>query len=442
MAWPAFTRHPSVGFSAGAIVGILLPFLGWGLTGGNPPTAGEVAGAPDPRAVIKPTYENILGDNNAAIASGEDLVKGPLQSAPVPLELVNLYTRRARLTGNYDDYGRAEDLITRLQTQFGATDSVCLARAKLHFALHRLSMAKQVLDGCPTLAGTAEDLGTRADIAFYSGRYKDAGLIYRALVDQVGAPQTYIQLALFSAKTGAAGEASAFLEAAEKRYHGASPVQESWLALQRGLIELDRGRYEEARALFTLADERLPGYWLNQEHLAEVARLMGDTPGAKRTYEKVVKATGAPEYLDALGSIEAAAGNSATSKDLLDRAEVIYTERAKRFPEAIAGHALAHYLSAAPQPAKALTLAEANFRNRPYGDAAIALAKAYLLNARPKDAARLLEQQIADGWDTAETYWILSLASQAAGDSARTKTAALEARRRNPHSATQYAFPF
>ena len=442
MAWPAFARRPFVGFFAGAIAGILLPLLGWGLTGGKLPTASGAAGVPVAGAVVKPTYEIILGDSNAAVASGETLVKGPLQSALVPLELVNLYTRRARLTGNYDDYGRAEDLVARLQAQFSATDSVCLARAKLHFALHRLSLAKQVLDGCPRLAGTAEDLGTRADIAFYSGRYKDAGIIYRALVDQVGTPQTYIQLALFSAKTGAPGEASAFLEAAEKRYHGASPIQESWLALQRGLIELDRGRNEEARALFTLADERLPGYWLNQEHLAEVTRLMGDTPGAKRTYEKVVKATGAPEYLDALGLIEAEAGNATISKGLLDRAETIYSERAKRFPEAIAGHALAHYLSAAPQPARALTLAEANFRNRPYGDAAIALAKAYLLNARPKDAARLLEHQIAQGWDTAETYWVLSLAADGAGDRTQAKTASLEARRRNPHSATQYAFRY
>ena len=98
--------------------------------------------------------------------------------------------------------------------------------------------------------------------------------------------------------------------------------------------------------------------------------------------------------------------------------------------------------SAAPQPAKALALAEANFRNRPYGDAAVALAKAYLLNARPREAARLLEQQLAQGWDTAETWWILSLAAKASGSAARAEAAAAEATRRNPHSATQYAFAF
>lgn len=387
----------------------------------------------------RPTFAKILADNQAAIASGEATVKGPIESALVPLELVNLYTERARLTGNYDDYGRAEALLARLPGKFDSLDGLCLARARLHYTLHRLSQAKAQLDLCPRLAGTVEDLGLRADIAFYTGRYKDAAIIYRALVNQVGTPQTYIQLALYNAKTGSPGEAAALMEAAEKRYHGGSALMLSWLALQRGLIELDRGRYEEARALFTLADERMPGYWLTDEHLAEIAKLKGDTAGAKRTYQDVVRRTGAPEYLDALGSIEAEAGNAAAAKTLLDRAEAIYTARAKRFPEAIAGHALAHYLKAAPQPAKALALAEANFRNRPYGDSAIALARAQLLNARPRDAMRGLEQQIEQGWDTAETYWVLSQAAKAAGDASRAKSAALEAIRRNPQSERQYA---
>jgi predicted Zn-dependent protease len=230
------------------------------------------------------------------------------------------------------------------------------------------------------------------------------------------------------------------MEAAEKRYHGGSVILESWFALQRGIIELERGKYDEARAMFTLADQRMPGFWLNEEHLAEVASLTGDKAAERRILEAVVKKTTAPEYLDWMASIEAEAGNAPAAKQLLDRAEAIYTERAKRFPEAIAGHALDHYLDAAPQPARALALAEANFRNRPHGDAAIALAKAHLLNDRPRDAVRLLEQEIAKGWDTAETYWTLSLAAEAAGNPARAKTAALEARRRNRNSATQYAF--
>lgn len=426
----------SVQFARVAAAGLAAIVLGCGLAACTP--HGDQSGRPVKAAPTGPTYETVLRETNAAIASGEGMVKDPIESALVPLELISLYTERARLTGSYDDYGRAEALLARLEPQYGGTDGVCLARAKLNYAVHRLAAARQILDGCPRIAGSVEDLLLRADIAFHTGRYKDAGAIYRALVNQVGTPQTYIQLALHSAKTGSPGEAAAFLEAAEKRYHGASPVMASWFALQRGLIELDRGRYEEARALFALADQRLPGYWLNEEHLGEAAELMGDTPRAKAIYEEVVRKTGLPEYLDALGSIEAQAGNSEIARKHLARAEAIYAQRAKRFPEAIAGHALEHYLDAAPDPAKALTLARANFENRPYGDAAIALAKAQLLDKRPAEAASLLEQQIAQGWDTAEAYWILSLAAKASGNVLRADTAAREAIRRNPQSATQY----
>jgi Tfp pilus assembly protein PilF len=397
---------------------------------------------PDTSAAGKPGYDKILAGYNEAIASGETMTKGPLESAAVPLELASLYTERASLTGDYGNYARAEDLLGRLDATFGDTDAVCVAKAKLHYTLHRLAKAKQVLDGCPRIAGQPADLGLRADIAFYSGRYKDAGIIYRALVNQLGTPQSYIQLALYSAKTGAPGEAAAFLEAAEKRYYGGSAVTLSWLALQRGLIELDRGRDEEARALFALADQRLPGYWLNEEHLAEATRLNGDAAAARKIYEDVVKKTGAPEYLDALAQIDADAGDAAAATPLLSRAEAIYDQRAKRFPEAIAGHALEHYLKAAPQPAKALALAQANYANRPYGEAAIALAKAQLLNHRPHEAAQLLERELAKGWDTPEAWWVLSLAAEASGDAGRAKTASLEALRRNPGSATQYAFKF
>lgn len=419
------------------LAGVLGPLSGIGLTGCKPPDR-----AANPAVVVKPAYEKVLADTNAAIASGEAMVKGPIQSALVPVELVSLYTERARLIGSYDDYGRAEDLLARVPATFKTADGVCMTRAKLHYSLHRLTLAKATLDACPALAGQAEDVGVRADIAFYSGRYKDAGIIYRALVNQTGTPQAYIRLALYHAKTGSPGEALALMEAAERRYFGGSAILQSWLALQRGLIEMDRGRYDEARALFALADERLPGYWLNEEHLAEIATLRGEAPAAKRIYESVVRKTGAPEYLDALGSMEAEAGNAEVAKTLFARAEAIYAERARRFPEAIAGHALEHFLSAVPQPARALTLAEANFRNRPHGDAAIALAKALLLNARPGDAVQRLEQQIGQGWDTAETYWVLALAAKAAGNAARAKSAGLEATLRNPKSATQYAFPF
>src|SRR4051794_13081315 len=107
-------RRSVVWFVAGAVAGVALPLLGWGLMAGKPTAARAVADATVPGFVPKPSYERILRENNEAVTSGEAMVKGPLQSASGPLVLVGLYTERARLTGNYDDYGRAEDLVARI----------------------------------------------------------------------------------------------------------------------------------------------------------------------------------------------------------------------------------------------------------------------------------------------------------------------------------------
>jgi hypothetical protein len=57
-------------------------------------------------------------------------------------------------------------------------------------------------------------------------------------------------------------------------------------------------------------------------------------------------------------------------------------------------------------------------------------------------AAPPLVRELAMGGDTPEAWWVLSRAATAAGDPGRAKAASVEALRRNPGSATQYAFKF
>lgn len=229
------------------------------------------------------------------------------------------------------------------------------------------------------------------------------------------------------------------MEAAEKRYHGGSATMKAWLKLQRGLIALDRGRFDEALAMYTLAEKALPGWWLVEEHIAEVKAFSGDTQTAKAIYEDVIRKTGAPEYMSALAVIELGSGNRDSAQKLLMRARSLYEDRLAKFPEAAAGHALDHFLQDANNPQRALSLAQVNFATRPYGDAAIALAKAWVLNKKPKAAVPLLEAEIARGWDTAELYWTLAEVWHNAGDAQRAAHAKSEALIRNPQSANMYA---
>ena len=396
------------------------------------PPAGKTVAAPG-----KPSYAAEAEKLNAGIEHGLTLIGKQPGDTLLPLQVVSLYQERARLTGGYDDYARAEALLTRLP---GASTQYCLTQARLHYTLHRIKAAGAALDACPTNADPAEVVALRADISLYTGRYREAEDGYRALVNGVGTSTSYVRLGLMKKWLGSPGEAAALIEAAEKRYHAGAPVMLAWLKLQRGLIALDRGRLDEALALYRLASDALDGWWLIDEHIAEVLHLTGKTQEARKLYEDIVARTGNPEFMDALAAIERDAGRADAAKKLTQQARAIYEKRLAAFPEAAAGHALDHFLQDAADAKMALTLAQQNFATRSYGESAIALAKAWMLNGKADRAVPLIEAQLTKGWDTAEAYWILAEALTQSGEKQKAEQAKAEALRRNPHSEKMYAY--
>ena len=402
--------------------------------GGKPAIRADAAA----RAVAG--YERERGNLDAAIEEGSALVAKRPEDALLPAELAGLYQERARLTGNYEDYRQAQLVLERLARAGKPTAASCLASARLHYSLHRLKQAGEALDACPPTVEPSEVRLLRGDLAMYSGRYREADAIYQALANPFGLPQHYVRLGLLRSKLGAHAEAAAFLEAAEKRYHGVSATMKAWLKLQRGLLALDRGRFDEALALYRLAGDALPGWWRVDEHVAEVTLLRGDARTAKALYASVVERTQAPEFMDALALIEHDDGRPELALQLRQRARAIYERRIADFPEAAAGHALDHFLKDKREPQRALALAADNFKARPYGDAAIALAKACMLAGKPGRAVRLVEEQLAAGWNTAEAHWVLAEALQRSGAAARATRHRAEALRMNPESERMYSF--
>ena len=425
-------------------LGVTLSLVVVGLLAACDRSANVVASAPPQgkaNAAVSqtPTYADELKKLTAAIEHGITLGARQADNTLIPLDVVSLYLERASLTGNYGDYSKAEALLASLATGPKPPPSQCLAWARLHYSLHRLKQASAALDTCPTTVEVIEVAALQADIALYSGRYREAEDTYRALVNDVGLTPYYVRLGLLKKWLGAPGEAAAFLEAAEKRYHGGSPTMRAWLKLQRGLVALDRGRLDEALAMYRLASDALDGWWLVDEHIAEVLLLSGKTAEAKRIYESVIARTGAPEFMDALAAIELSEGNRDNANKLTLKARAIYEQRLVAFPEAAAGHALDHYLHSQADAKLALSLAQKNFDTRPYGEAAVALAKAWTMAGKPDRAVPLIEAQLTKGWDTAEAYWILGEAHQQLGQQREADQAKAAALRRNPHSEQMYS---
>lgn len=397
------------------------------------------APAAPPSPAPKPSYTTELRRLDTGIGDGVSLSAKRDDDALLRVELAGLYVERARLTGDYADYGRAQSVLDALPESSRTLPSTCMARAKLHYTLHRLAKATAALAECPAAPDDPQQAALRAEIAMHSGRYAEAGATFRALVNAHGLSPQYAQLALLRKQTGAPGEAAALLEAAERRYHGASATTKAWLKLQRGLVALDRGRLDEALAMYRLASDELPGWWLIDEHIAEALGFEGRHDEARRIYKDVIERTGAPEFLDALAAIEAHDGHAAEARVLRERARALYESRMASFPEAAAGHALAHYLRDPADAKFALELAQRNYATRPGGEAAVELAKAWLLAGRAERAIPLLETELAKGWDTAESWWVLAEALQRAGRSDRALAARGNAVQRNLRCEQMYA---
>lgn len=397
--------------------------------------------APAAAVAQAPGYERERAALDDAIAHGKSLVAARPDDGLLPLEVVSLLLERARLTGDYGDYARAQGALDSRPPSAGTAAAHCLLRARLDYTLHRLKSAGARLAACPPGNEPGEVAGLAADLAMYAGRYREAEAAYRALVNQVGTPTHFVRLALLRARTGSPAEAAALLEAAERRYHGNSATMKAWLRLQRGLVALDRGRFDEALALYRQASDELPGWWLVDEHIAEVLALTGDKAAARSLYAKVVERTGAPEFLDALADLEAEAGESASAARRRGEARALYEKRLADHPEAAAGHALDHFLGDPADAPRALALARANHEARPFGESSIALAQAWLGAGQPAKAAALLEAELAKGWDTPELHWVLASARERSGRAKAAQESRAAALARNPEAARLYGSP-
>lgn len=323
---------------------------------------------------------------------------------------------RARLSGDYSDYTLAQESLDWAFEQATVGAGPFQERAQLNYSLHRLESVPSDLEAAygailmdnNTLSSLVL---TQANLDFQQGRYEQAMTGYEeslALHPSIGG---------FGARANArywlgdVAGAEADLDRAEGLYHGFSLEPLAWFDLQRGLMDLERGQLEQALAHYHDADAHLGGYWLIQEHIAEIWVLQGFETEAWDLYLDIVDRTGSPEFMDALAGLS----TGAEQADWYAQADAVYAQRLVDFPEASWGHALDHYLESG-QEDLALDLAQRNAALRGNGHATTQLAQAYLLHGVPQSAIETLQPSVDSGWTSAAAHWVLHLAYEDVGD--------------------------
>ena len=354
----------------------LVAALAAGLLGGKR----EHPHADAPLAIPAPTYLAELQRISDTIESLRDGISRTPASWMAFEQLASAHLERARLTGDHDDYAAAESLIAGAFAIAPDGAGPFQLRAALSFTLHRLDAvepdlareANRVVLDDPARAAIE---GLRGDVALQRGRLSEARQRFERALELHDDMTGRARLAQCLWLQGDFEGAAAGYRAAASLYHGASARPQAWSHLQIGLMELDRGRLDRAMAHYVDADRAMPGWWLVEEHIAEVQFERGQLDSAEARYTDLIARTGDPEFMDQIARIRFARGDEASGRTWVARAEAVHRQRMVRFPEASWGHALGHFLEFG-SPSEALDLARRNHEIRPNAEAKALLAEA------------------------------------------------------------------
>lgn len=443
MAGRTSALRPIFAALAGLLVAVAGVFVPWRtLLDSEPPVAGVAPGPASSAGgeappVTTETYAAALTRLDAQIESQRRRAD-TMATSWMPLRgLAASYMARARLTGSYDDYERAEAALSTAFERAPASSGPHLAQASLDFTLHRIARVEPSLIAAEGRARALAApmpaiLGLRGDAAFHSGRYEAALAAYGESERMDPTSTAAFRLAHYYWRTADFDRAEAMLLEAHRRVPGARPQARAFLHLQQGLMDLDRGRHDEALAHYRDAEAQVEGWWLIEEHIAEIDALEGRGERAEATYRRLIEETGNPEFMDALADSLEARGD-AEHDTLRARALGVYEARLEQLPEATYGHALDHFL-ASDDAARALELARANYALRPGGDARLKLALALVKSGDAAQALVEIEQVLATPFSTAEVHATASALFSRAGDASAAMRERYAAERLHPEA--------
>lgn len=400
------------------------------------------AGLPSPKApklgpagpsTVRTTSAQIYLRNLEARAKGlaARLERQPDEVATLA-RLAAWQVEKRNLDGDLDHDLEAERLLGRA---IAKADSPALRkqRASVRAHLHRFSDARVDLEAA--IAADPLDADAKRALGWnlhHAGRHAEAAPL---LEIPFARPRTYEDYGVEAVRLFEAGrieEADARLRLAHGSYSDVHPVPVAWIDLQRGLLRLRTGRYDEARAFFRAAYDRLPSYYVVAEHLAETEALLGNHAAALALYDEVVRATRLPEFIAARAGVLRDLGRAEEAAAAIQAADVRWRTLIEKHGAAVAAHAVSFWLEDLPRPADARRWAEANLERR-RDPASIVLAARARAAARDSAGAReLLAEVEGSTMRVDEIHVGVADAWHRLGETDRARAALAKARALNP----------
>jgi tetratricopeptide (TPR) repeat protein len=356
---------------------------------------------------------------------------------PVDSEKATRYAhalyQRASLTGDLVALEAAEPVIDEAIRHLRLPGDLYFLKASLALKLHRLADARRCLETVPGLAGTAEAVALLADIDFQEGRYATARDTYLALITSDRSWDNLARLAHFEAKLGDTDAADRLYEEAADELTAKEMRSYAWIELQRGVLDLTRGRLGEARAHYERAARAYSGYWLVDEHIAELLGAEGDLAAAAALYEDVVRRAPKPELEQALGELYALIGDDARAERWFGKALDGYLAATRRGGLHYYHHLVDFYADVREDGAEALCWARRDIALRDNFATRGALAWALYRDGQIVEAAAETKTALSSGVKDARLFAEAADISRVAGDMAAAARYSELADALNPH---------
>lgn len=272
-----------------------------------------------------------------------------------------------------------------------------LLKAQVAFKFHKLADVESALLAVPSVYDSEEGRLIRADLDFQHGRYSAAESGY---VDVLGHERSWgalARLAHFRGKMGDSADADRLYEGAEDQLTAKEMRAYAWLEVQRGFLDFTRGRHGEARLHYQRADAVYPGYWLVEEHIAELLGAEGRYEEGAAIYQRIVSSVHRPELEQAVGELYELAGRNGPAVYWKERALSAYLQSVQRGEIHYYHHLVDYYADVAEDGGEAVKWAYKDLQLRENFATQAALAWAFYRDGRFGDAIHWIDRALASG---------------------------------------------
>jgi tetratricopeptide (TPR) repeat protein len=366
-------------------------------------------------------YRAELGRMQKEISARKARALTPPIDVPVATRFVYRLYQRAILSGSPADLQAAESAIDHAIGAIGPLVELYLLKANLDFKLHRMAMAEADVAALERFAADAQVIALKAGLAFQRGGYAEARKGYLSALEKNPSWDNFARLAYWESKFGDVEIADKLYAQAQNELSAKEMRSYAWVELERGLLHLDRARYQKTAAHYDRADKAYSGYWLVDERRAELLGAERKFNQAAALYRNLIARAARPELQHALGDLLAFMGKPDQAKPWHDAALAEYLASAARGEVHYYHHLAGFYADARQDGAQAVKWARKDIELRNNFMTQDALAWALYRDGQFSAALETIKKAIASGVKDPHLFFHAAMIHLAAGQNGEGK---------------------